>query len=289
MGALNNSLLVACAARQSQDAGRIHDFLMEHKPHVIAVGGANLHCRQLLSDLKSIRDNFLSEHPRFIISIAGNMEVVFAPETLAQLWENSESARAELGEHTAIVRRAVALGRTLLDPLAVLSCLRGDHRDRIGETFKLTKLSSAKFERNLIGWKGLHLFHRVKVLAPHCCLCQTDPMGQCVDLVMFVSRFPDHGDSILSLPLYDMQKALSRQELLGAIDQVIITAVNQLGVNLNVVANIPWRAAALQFISGLGPRKSQAILSAIQKNGNKVESRWELINEFDILGKRVAK
>eukprot|EP00803_Ostreobium_quekettii_P005930 evm.model.scf_2055.3 EVM.evm.TU.scf_2055.3 scf_2055:9429-23821(-) len=222
-GESGETLSVFDDERKSKDAGRIHDFLMEHKPHVIAVGGANLHCRQLLDDLKSIRDNFLSEHPRFIISIAGNMEVVFAPERLAQLWENSESARTELREHPGIVRRAVALGRTLLDPLAVLACLR------------------------------------------------------------------DHGDTILSLPLYDMQKSLSREERLWGIDQVIMTAVNQLGVNLNLIANIGWQSSTLQFVSGLGPRKAQAILNAIQQNGNKVGSRWELINELGVLDKRVAK
>lgn len=98
---------------------------MEHKPHVIAVGATNLSCRQLLSDMKSIRDHFLSEHARFMVSIQGNMEVVFAQESVAVLWENSDAAKAELPDHLGIVRRAVALGRTLIDPLAVLASLRG--------------------------------------------------------------------------------------------------------------------------------------------------------------------
>lgn len=110
---------------QAQDAAQVRDFLMEHKPHVIAVGATNLSCRQLLADMKSIRDHFLSEHARFMVSIQGNMEVVFAQESVAVLWENSDAAKAELPDHLGIVRRAVALGRTLIDPLAVLASLRG--------------------------------------------------------------------------------------------------------------------------------------------------------------------
>ena len=44
-------------------------------------------------------------------------------ESLAALWENSVAAQAELSGSAGIVRRAVALGRQLLDPLALLAAL----------------------------------------------------------------------------------------------------------------------------------------------------------------------
>lgn len=61
-----------------------------------------------------------------------------------------------------------------------------------------------------------------------------------------------------------------------------------MGVELNVMANVSWRAPSLQFVAGLGPRKAQGLLNALQRNGNRVESRWELL-QLDVLGRRVAK
>ena len=48
-----------------------------------------------------------------------------ADESLALAWENCSAAREELGDQRTEVRRAVALGRSLLDPLAVLASLCG--------------------------------------------------------------------------------------------------------------------------------------------------------------------
>ena len=49
-----------------------------------------------------------------------------ADESLALAWENCSAAREELGDQRTEVRRAVALGRSLLDPLAVLASLCGE-------------------------------------------------------------------------------------------------------------------------------------------------------------------
>lgn len=61
-----------------------------------------------------------------------------------------------------------------------------------------------------------------------------------------------------------------------------------MGAELNVMANVSWRAPSLQFVAGMGPRKAQGLLTALQKNGNRVESRWELMS-MGVLGRRVAK
>lgn len=39
----------------------------------------------------------------------------------------------------------------------------------------------------------------------------------------------------------------------------------QVGVDLNVVAKIPWMAAPLQFVPGLGPRKARAVLEGVRR------------------------
>lgn len=54
-----------------------------------------------------------------------------ADESVAAAWENSVAGRDELAASTPapIVRRAVALGRQLLDPLAVLASICGGGRE----------------------------------------------------------------------------------------------------------------------------------------------------------------
>jgi hypothetical protein len=53
-----------CLGSQGQDAQRVKDFLMEHTPHVVAVGAGSLEARQLKSDLDSIRDSILETNAR---------------------------------------------------------------------------------------------------------------------------------------------------------------------------------------------------------------------------------
>lgn len=204
---------------KKEDAQRVREFLMEHKPHVVVVGAAHMACRQLVTDLELIRDHFLTEHSRFMVSIQGNMEVLLVSETIPAVWENSPAANAELPDHSSHVRRAVALGRCLIDPLSVVASLR------------------------------------------------------------------DHSDSILSCNFCDLQEWLTKEEKLARMDEVLVTAMNQLGGELNLMTNVEWRSHALQFICGLGKRKAMGLLRVL---GKKVESRADLMNH-DAFGSIVLR
>jgi transcription elongation factor SPT6 len=59
--------------------------------------------------------------------------------------------------------------------------------------------------------------------------------------------------------------------------QTLITAVAQVGVDLNAMAANTWRQAPLQFVPGLGPRKARALLAAIAANDNHVKTRVDLL------------
>jgi len=61
-----------------------------------------------------------------------------------------------------------------------------------------------------------------------------------------------------------------------ALPQVMVTAVAQCGVDVNAAAAHPWRNPALQFVPGLGPRKAAALVKAVARNGNMLESRCAL-------------
>ena len=63
----------------------------------------------------------------------GRLDLQQADESLALAWENCSAAREELGDQRPEVRRAVALARCLLDPLAVLASLCGEPPLRTGK------------------------------------------------------------------------------------------------------------------------------------------------------------
>jgi transcription elongation factor SPT6 len=56
----------------------------------------------------------------------------------------------------------------------------------------------------------------------------------------------------------------------------MVTVVNQVGVDVNAAACMPWRAPPLQFVAGLGPRKAAALLQAVQRDGGAVPTRLDL-------------
>ncbi len=93
---------------QSKDAERIRDFLVQHTPHKIFLGGACMQCVQLYEDLQKVLDHMLDRMPSaFTRTETGYIELNWADESLAALWETSESAKQEMGDQLPLVRRAV--------------------------------------------------------------------------------------------------------------------------------------------------------------------------------------
>lgn len=60
-------------------------------------------------------------------------------------------------------------------------------------------------------------------------------------------------------------------------------------MDINLAANVQWRRDVLQFVPGLGPRKAQALMLAVQRNGGKVVTRNEMYKELGVLGKTVFR
>ncbi|KAF5840153.1 hypothetical protein DUNSADRAFT_17637 [Dunaliella salina] len=95
---------------------------------------------------------------------------------------------------------------------------------------------------------------------------------------------------VLSLHLSDMQDCLGVDERMRCIEELMVTAVSQVGADINLASNIGWRKDLLAFVPGLGPRKAQALLQAVARNGNKIESRNFMYKEISyVLGKVVFR
>jgi transcription elongation factor SPT6 len=94
-------------------------------------------------------------------------------------------------------------------------------------------------------------------------------------------------DDFKAIRLHPLQDLLSEDALKAAVERsfingyifLIFIVVNQCGVDVNAAANFPHLAGSLQFVSGLGPRKSQAIISKIIRSGGKLETRHDLIRK----------
>ncbi|TYH20612.1 hypothetical protein ES288_A05G444000v1 [Gossypium darwinii] len=108
--------------RKKNDRQRVLKIMKSHQPHVIVIGAANASCVRLRDDVKEIISK-LEENLRDLGQATGGISVVFGDESLPQLYEHSEISSDQLPEQPGIVKRAVALGRYLQNPLAMLSSL----------------------------------------------------------------------------------------------------------------------------------------------------------------------
>ncbi len=86
-------------------------------------------------------------------------------------------------------------------------------------------------------------------------------MSVCSDkLIMVLLVIKVHGAQRHQDTCAHSQTAL----LSSRVMQVMVTAVCQVGGDINAMAAQPWRSPTLQFVAGLGPRKAAALLKAVQ-------------------------
>lgn len=85
---------------------------------------------------------------------------------------------------------------------------------------------------------------------------------------------------ILFLKMHDLQDMLPREALAQRLEQTLISAVSQVGVDINGMVANPWRQGPLQFVPGLGPRKARALLAAIAASEDPfVKTRVDLLKQ----------
>eukprot|EP00268_Persea_americana_P027117 TRINITY_DN265_c0_g1_i1.p1 TRINITY_DN265_c0_g1~~TRINITY_DN265_c0_g1_i1.p1 ORF type:complete len:1608 (-),score=448.42 TRINITY_DN265_c0_g1_i1:517-5340(-) len=195
--------------RKQNDLQRVQKFMMDHQPHVVVLGAANLSCAKLKEDIYEIIFKMFEERPREVGQEMEGLSVVYGDESLPRLYENSRISSDQLPGQQGIVKRAVALGRFLQSPLSMIATLCGPGRE-------------------LLSWK----------LSP-------------------------------------LENFLNPDEKFEMVEQVMIDATNQVGVDINLASSHEWLFAPLQFISGFGPRKASALQRALVRAGT-IFSRKEI-------------
>ncbi|KAG8365968.1 hypothetical protein BUALT_Bualt17G0027100 [Buddleja alternifolia] len=119
---------------------QLKEFLMRHKPHVVVVGVANWSCKLLQMDINETIVEMLHDNAGDI-SLEKFLEILYAvcgDESLPLLYESSNISVSQLPARDGIIRRAVALGRYLLNPLGMVATLCGPRKEIL--SWKLTPL-----------------------------------------------------------------------------------------------------------------------------------------------------
>lgn len=128
--------------KKKDDQERVLKFLMEHQPHVVVLGAVNLACLKLKEDIYEIIFKMVEDNPREVGLEMDNLNIVYGDESLPHIYENSRISMDQLPAQTkrGIERRAVALGRYLQNPLAMVATLCGPGKEIL--SWKLGSLDS---------------------------------------------------------------------------------------------------------------------------------------------------
>ncbi|KAE9586322.1 putative tex-like protein, HTH [Lupinus albus] len=126
--------------RKKNDQERVLKFMTDHQPHVVVLGAVNLSCTRLKEDLYEVIFKMVEENPRDVGHEMDGLSIVYGDESLPRLYENSRISSEQLPSQQGIVRRAVALGRYLQNPLAMVATLCGPRREIL--SWKLSSLES---------------------------------------------------------------------------------------------------------------------------------------------------
>ncbi|KAF7990730.1 hypothetical protein HCN44_000535 [Aphidius gifuensis] len=91
------------------------------------------------------------------------------------------------------------------------------------------------------------------------------------------SRFCTKDEEILFPYYHPLQKQLSKDELIENLYIEFINRVNEVGVDINEILKRKYNDNLLQFICGLGPRKSTNIIKILKNSNKYLENRPQLM------------
>jgi transcription elongation factor SPT6 len=87
------------------------------------------------------------------------------------------------------------------------------------------------------------------------------------------------GRDVISIPVHKQQSLIGEEKLYRAFETAMVDIVNLCGVDINEAVRDSYKALALPFVAGLGPRKAQSVIKKITHAGGYLENRSELITK----------
>ncbi|CAH8361096.1 unnamed protein product [Eruca vesicaria subsp. sativa] len=113
--------------RKKDDYRGLSKFIKEHQPDVVALGAVNMSCVRLKDDIYEVIFEIMEEMLEGMLTF--DLPLVYADESLPRQYENSGISSEQLPGQPGIVRRAVAIGRYLQNPLAMIATLCGPGKE----------------------------------------------------------------------------------------------------------------------------------------------------------------
>lgn len=103
----------------------------------------------------------------------------------------------------------------------------------------------------------------------------------CIALARYLqnplAEYASLGRDIVSLPFVQNQTLIPQDKLFDRLETAMVDMVNLVGFNLLDGYDDPYMSKLLPYICGLGPRKADRLVKAIQSNNDEILSRWDLI------------
>ncbi|XP_038670173.1 transcription elongation factor SPT6 [Scyliorhinus canicula] len=101
--------------KKAHDIETLKKFLLNKKPHVVAVGGENRDALMVVEDIKRIVHELEQEHQMSPIGVQ------MVDNELAHLYMNSKKSENDFRDYPPLLRQAVSLARRVQDPLVEFS------------------------------------------------------------------------------------------------------------------------------------------------------------------------
>jgi len=99
------------------------------------------------------------------------------------------------------------------------------------------------------------------------------------DPLLEFSQLCSVDEDILCLKLHPLQDEVEKDELLESLYEEFIFRTCEVGVDVNHAIAHPHTANVVQFVSGLGPRKSAHLLKVLEQKQGRLENRSNLVTD----------
>jgi transcription elongation factor SPT6 len=103
----------------------------------------------------------------------------------------------------------------------------------------------------------------------------------CVALARYLqnplAEYASLGKDIVSIPFVPNQTLIPQEKLLDRLENAMVDMVNLVGIDLREAYDDPYLSKLIPYVCGLGPRKADRLVKAIQANGDEILSRFDLL------------
>eukprot|EP01122_Echinamoeba_exundans_P013454 TRINITY_DN5882_c0_g1_i2.p1 TRINITY_DN5882_c0_g1~~TRINITY_DN5882_c0_g1_i2.p1 ORF type:complete len:1292 (+),score=233.67 TRINITY_DN5882_c0_g1_i2:811-4686(+) len=129
-GDVKESLTLNAGIRSTQDVQLAVDFILQHAPSVIAIGADSMRAGDVLQSIIKILDKIKTDClATDTVNPCKDTRPTFADASAARIFENSSRSAELHKELSPLLRKAVSIGRRLLDPLLELAGLWGPNEE----------------------------------------------------------------------------------------------------------------------------------------------------------------